>query len=81
MEMAIADILTLLAFASKVCEFEDRLRFEYDVNSAVPLDRQEVDRIQLESLSASAKDILKRFDTTYPGIVALPHDNIPWRKR
>lgn len=77
--MSVQETMTILAFASKACELKGRLKLESDKSQ--PLEYHAMDMAQFEALANQSVDILKRIDADYPGMLAVPHDGVPWKDR
>lgn len=68
-------IMTLIACASKACEFKKE--FLIGVESVGKI----VEGQQIDSILSNTMKLLADMDEIYPGIVPVPHDGIAWKER
>jgi hypothetical protein len=68
------EIMPLISLASKACEFRNEW-----MTGLLNADKV-IEADQVHAQLYLAIDVLKKLDEKYPGVIPLPHTNVPWRE-
>ena len=75
------EILALMSMASRAALLAEELEANADEPIFHPILSNDMERIQFIAAGKNTAKILARVDREAPGLVPLPHDNIPWADR